>query len=285
MQKQIAILALAFVGVACQPQTASTTAGTVKNPNETEVSSDSGATVAALRANSPVASTQAILRQHDLAALWNDPHGTYQESPVLDGFLGNEHRRFALAINAAHREAKQPQLIHVVGKSRLKGITTPFTGTITVVRITDLADDNVAPGAASDPTNSLYTAKGLFHLQQGNSKAISKLEGEVYFDFMVDRHGKVDLITTIMPDLNNKFPARGCGMVVRGRRTNQATGEHQSVLLARDVFVIAPEIFADFGVGDRGTLVNPKYAKLGWNEAWENEEWWADSPKPSLSLY
>jgi hypothetical protein len=281
MQKQVVILALVCVGVACQPQTTSTTAVVMK---DAKALPDSSATVAPSRAISPAFSTLAILRQHDLAALWSDPHGTYQENPVLDGFLGNEHRRFALAISAAHREAKQPQLFRVVGKSRLNGVTTPFAGTITIVSITDLADDNVAPGEAADTTNRLYTAKGLCQFQQVASPVASNIKGEVYFDFMIDRRGKVDMITTIMTDPNNKFPVRGCGMVLRGQRTNQATGKQKPVLLARDVFVIAPEVFADFGVGDRGTLVNPKYAKLGWNEAWENNEWWADSPKPKLNL-
>jgi hypothetical protein len=226
----------------------------------------------------------AILRHHDLAALWGDPRGTYQQSPVLDGFLGDEHQRFALAINTVRQDKSQPQLFRATGKSRLNGVTTPFSGTITIVSITNLADDMVAPGEAADSTNSLYTAKGLFRFQPAATKTSSDLEGEVFFDFVLDKQGKVDMVTTIMTNPDDKFPAKGCGMVVRGQRTSRATGEQKTVLLARDVFVIAPEVFADFGVGDRGTLVNPKYAKLGWNEAWENEEWWADAPQPGLNM-
>ena len=227
---------------------------------------------------------RAILRRHDLAALWSDPHGTYQENPVLDGFLGAEHQRFALAINTVRQDARQPQLFRVTGKSRLNRVTTSFSGTITIVSIANLADDMVAPGESADSTNTLYTAKGLFRFQPAATKTPTDLAGEVFFDFMLDKQGKVDMVTTIMTNPDDKFPAKGCGMVVRGQYTSRATGKQKGLLLARDVFVIAPEVFADFGVGDRGTLVNPKYAKLGWNEAWENEEWWADSPKPGLNM-
>ena len=41
---------------------------------------------------------------------------------------------------------------------------------------------------------------------------------------------------------------------------------------------------ADLYLGERDVYINPKYAGLDWNEAWENDEWWADSPKPKLSL-
>ena len=54
--------------------------------------------------------------------------------------------------------------------------------------------------------------------------------------------------------------------------------------MSSDIFLLSPSLIKDFGIGDRGAQVNPKYAKLGWNELWENDEWWADSPKPKLSL-
>ena len=48
--------------------------------------------------------------------------------------------------------------------------------------------------------------------------------------------------------------------------------------------MVVPEALAKLGIGDRSEEVNPNLAELGWNEAWENDEWWADSPKPSLNL-
>jgi hypothetical protein len=40
----------------------------------------------------------------------------------------------------------------------------------------------------------------------------------------------------------------------------------------------------DLYIGERGETINPKYAGLDWSEAWENDEWWAKSPKPQLTL-
>lgn len=45
-----------------------------------------------------------------------------------------------------------------------------------------------------------------------------------------------------------------------------------------------PQALKSLRLGDRSEEINPNLAKLGWNEAWENDEWWATSPKSSLSL-
>ncbi|UOQ71238.1 hypothetical protein [Hymenobacter cellulosilyticus] len=41
---------------------------------------------------------------------------------------------------------------------------------------------------------------------------------------------------------------------------------------------MADELLGDFNVGGRIVEVNPKYARYGWNEYYENEEWWTTAP-------
>ena len=67
-------------------------------------------------------------------------------------------------------------------------------------------------------------------------------------------------------------------------RRNHTTRQVKTFVVPDNVFAAAPEVCKDFGIGDRSREINPKYAKPGWSELWENEEWWADSPKPKLSL-
>jgi hypothetical protein len=55
-------------------------------------------------------------------------------------------------------------------------------------------------------------------------------------------------------------------------------------LVGVDLEEISRDIVPDFNIGERGFMLNPKYAHLGWDKYWQNDEWWADSPQPSLNL-
>ena len=73
-------------------------------------------------------------------------------------------------------------------------------------------------------------------------------------------------------------------MLLRGNRRNVSTGQVKSFTVAPWVSAVAPDVFKDFMLDERMGEINPKYAKLGWKEFWTNDEWWADSPKPKLTL-
>ena len=60
------------------------------------------------------------------------------------------------------------------------------------------------------------------------------------------------------------------------------TGQRQPVAFANFYGAVVPHALEKLGLGDRGDEVNPHMARLGWAEEWENEEWWAKSPKPSF---
>lgn len=282
MNKLFAILVLAGVVNACQHSappaqvSVAPSAATARQPSL-------GPVPPAVAADTLARRTLTLLRRYDLTPFWNDPHGNFQPVPVLEGFLGKEHRRLGLAITNVRRDPAQPQVFWVTGKLRLRRVTTPFTGKLTINKISDLQDDMVGPGESADSTNYLYTASASFRFRPVGGQLAGEFVGQAYFDFVVPQRGSVYMVTTIMTHPDDTFPARGCGMVLRGHWV-AATGRQEPMLVAKDLFAISSEVFPDFGVGDRGTEVNPKYAHLGWNEAWENDEWWADSPKPRLNL-
>jgi hypothetical protein len=39
---------------------------------------------------------------------------------------------------------------------------------------------------------------------------------------------------------------------------------------------VTHQVMKRFDIGERGSHINPKYARVGWNSFWENKEWWAD---------
>jgi len=48
------------------------------------------------------------------------------------------------------------------------------------------------------------------------------------------------------------------------------------VLASQDLFIFANDILEDFSFGEREIEINKKYRALGWDNYWENEEWWND---------
>ena len=78
--------------------------------------------------------------------------------------------------------------------------------------------------------------------------------------------------------------ARTREFAFEGTWTEASTGKTQRVLWANEFAPVANAVLGDFDIGGRMATVNPKYRKYGWTEYFQNDEWWADSPKPALSL-
>lgn len=228
---------------------------------------------------------QTMLRQFDLSPLWVGDTAYADGYPVLTGFFGPDHYGISLIIDHAERDAREPALFHVRGRDRFRKVITPFEGTIRVRQIADFDSSYIMRSTIKDSVK-VYTATAAFTLRQApTGKQYGVFSGEAFVDFYVTNDGYYRAPEVLMEGIiDTNTPTLGSGRLLRGTWVNSLTGAKKPLLVAADVFVIAPEIFPDFGVGDRGTQVNPKYAKLGWSELWENEEWWAESPKLSLNL-
>ena len=246
-----------------------------------------------------------LLGEIDLSKLWQGDTQYRRENPTLQGFFGPDHYRFALAFTSVSRDAQHPEVYHVRGKCRYRKNIRPFEGTLTVRQIVDLdapwdydeftpqqQDSTLTQAAANDSAEARYErARRLSHpytlraelaIQEAAAPNSGVFRGEAVLNFHVTSLGRLDYVTA--PFVSKEVPANGSEMLVHGSRRNLTTREVKTFVVAADVFAAAPEVYKDFGIGDRGGEINPKYAKLGWNELWENDEWWADSPTPKLSL-
>lgn len=87
-----------------------------------------------------------------------------------------------------------------------------------------------------------------------------------------------------MMEASPKMPAKGAGLLYVGQWVSYQSKISKPLLLSGNVFITAPAALSNFSIGERDPSFNPKYARLGWNDYWANDEWWADSPKPNLSL-
>ncbi|GAB3868756.1 hypothetical protein GCM10028824_14530 [Hymenobacter segetis] len=230
-----------------------------------------------------------LVSQYNLANLWQGDTKDKQGNPALEGFFGPDHYRFALVFSQVRRDEQHPAIYHVQGKCHYRKNVRKFAGTLTMRQVQDLPRGYFfIAGAGSELLDTAaaqtYTARAQLQLTEENSDNSGLFEGEAILDFYtLAKSKKVDYVTAVM-GIDESMPTRGSGLLVRGNRLNRSTKQVKKFVISTDFFAAAPEVYKDFAIGDRGGEINPKYAKLGWNELWENEEWWADSPKPKLNL-
>lgn len=288
MKKLILLLAVALTGAACQHQTPAAAAA---NPAATSPPHplDQPLPLLFAAADTLDAPMRALVRQHNLAPLWQGDADERKENPVLEGFFGPDHYRFAFVFNEVRRDARQPELFHVRGKCRYRKNIRPFTGTLTLRTIVALPDTNFQQMREADlgiaaGSVKTYTAKARLQLREEKQENSGLFEGEALLDFSVTTDHHLGYVTSVSGGLETINPTRGSGVLLRGKRRNVSTGEVKSFVVAASALSASPDIYQDFVIGDRGDEINPRYAKLGWNNLWANEEWWHDSAKPSLSL-
>ena len=244
-----------------------------------------------------------LLSENDLSKLWQGATKERRQDPTLQGFFGPDPYRFALAFTNVVRDSQHPEIYHVQGKCRYRKNIRPFEGTLTVRQIADLdaawdydeftpqeqdsmrteaaaADSNMARHERARRLSHPYTLRAELQIQEKQAENSGTFLGEAILNFYVASSKRLGYVAA--PFVTKGAPANGSALLLHGLRRNVTTRQVKSFVVSDDVFAAAPEVYKDFGIGDRGGEINPKYAKLGWNELWRNEEWWASSPKPSL---
>ena len=228
-----------------------------------------------------------LLERHDLSNFWRG-QDSQEEMPPLDGFFGPDYRRISFAFISLRRDSRNPALYHVTGKTRLRQTVTPFTGEVRITSVIRLRPDKHQPDVLwheldVDSLGKVYSATATFAFREDSAAAgAGQYVGTSYLDFCLTLGQPAQLARPY--GTVAAMPTKGTGILYRGHWTNYYTNQVKALLLSSEVAKIAPVALIDFTIGDRDATFNPKYAKLGWNEYWANDEWWADSPKPKLSL-
>ncbi|MGI4875070.1 MAG: hypothetical protein ACRYFX_28280 [Janthinobacterium lividum] len=296
MNKLPLYLVLALTGTACQPQATSTptTAATAPAAQpvavalKTNGASTPGAAVAPGRL--------ALLRRYNVApllqSLTNDGDTALQ---VQNGFFGPAGYRIEMALTRM-QPTGQPGVFEVQGKSRYKKVITPFSGTISITQVVEqpqysaqeiqeiakAQEEGDLTKYLTEQNNQpdMYTAIGTFELREdATQRGAGVYRGTVALDFRVEDG------TVLQESRTENTLTQGGAVKYAGTWTNNATGRVQPVVWVQEIINYrGPQVFKDFIVGSREIDFNPKYARLGWNTYWQNDEWWADAPKPTAAL-
>ena len=284
MKKHLPIVAPFLLGLSmagCHSQSAHTVAA---------VSAPGVSARSALAAEQPITAAlpQAVpdslrlLQTLDLAPLWMREDDGKPAKSAMDGFYGADQYHIAFYFDSVQRDARQPALYHVWGRDRYKHITTPFAGTCTITRLLPLADTVSMKDSQTAPA---YSALATFTLREDPStKGAGTYNGQAYLDFCLDRAGQPVQCEFMDMDAGAGNPTKGVGLLFRGEWRSNNTGQTKPVAWASWYGAVVPDALRKLGLGERGEEVNPKLARYGWGEKWENDEWWADSPKPSMNL-
>jgi len=300
-----AIMSLLVLGLAaCQSRPGPTITeqySTVETPKTASITPNELLAVSAsyfTAADTLPAQAKAMLQQINLSELWRSFNNTDPKPLILEGFFGPDHYRFEVVFTQVRRDNKQPEVYHVEGKTHYRKNVRPFSGTLIIRQLADLNaswdyDDFVPAQTELLPPDTVearyerarqqshpYTARAELQLKEALTPDSGIFMGEAILNFFVTDTHRIGYV--VEPVLNPQHPAGGAAILLRGSRLNQSTRQIKQFVVASDKFAAAPDIYQDFGVGERSHQVSPKYAHLGWNEEWQNEEWWTDSPKATL---
>lgn len=267
MKKLIRLLSLGLVATACQSH--STAPQEAKRPRPAAAAPGAPADT--------TAAVLALLRQVDLTTAWRGARNA-----AMDGFYGPDNYRISFYTDSLWRDERWPNVFHFRGRDRYKRTITPFTGTLTVTRLAPLPD---TVGLEHRLGERAYSAFASFVLRgDSTARGAGRCTGRAALDFQVNARNQAVAASFDGPDLGEGNPTKGCGQVYRGTWQDDRTGQRQPVAWAAFYGVIVPAVLRDMGLGERGDEVDPRLARYGWNTIMENDEWWAKSPKPGLSL-
>jgi hypothetical protein len=269
---KIPLFFLALAATACQPQTEATTAkaapAAVSKPR---VSAQQVASV------SPT-----LLQQVDLSYAWSNATAEAKGNPTMEGFYGPDHYRISFCFSKVRRDSLHPEQYHIWGINRYKKVITPFEGTCTVTRFAALPD--TAEMENSSKVRA-YTAFAEYTLREDpKTKGAGVYSGKAMLDFCVNSRNQARQATFTGIDLGLDNPTKGSGLLFQGIWQDNRTGRQQPASWSSNFLVIVPEALEKIGLGSRGDTIYPELAKYGWNEWYENDEWWAKSSKPSFNL-
>ena len=283
MKKLFCLLALA-ASPACQPAAPATADAPAKASAPAAQAAPAAPAAPAPADTALPAATLALLRQHNLAPLWRGQQRAAAPDQPLEGFYGPPHYRISFYFSQVTRDPARPDLFHVTGLDRYKKVITPFSGTIMVRELRPFTKGMFLDAAPADSAAPAYTAVARFALAEDPAtKGAGNYTGQALLDFYLDSRQQLQLAVS-HPMASELNPTRGAGLIFRGWHVSNQTGRRRAVAFSTDFSMVVPEALQKLGIGDRSEEVNPNLARLGWAEAWENDEWWARSPKPSLSL-
>ncbi|GAA4047888.1 hypothetical protein GCM10022409_37780 [Hymenobacter glaciei] len=224
-----------------------------------------------------------LVQNRQFANLWRN-----QASPnppgvtPMEGFFGPDRYRISFALTHIRPDSLDPLALQVTGKSRFKEAVVPFSGVLQLRDLTPLKRASLTNTSVQDSLLRTYTAKAHFIFRQAPTQShTGTFEGTGILEFYITKGGSISFVQTATEE-----PEGGTlALLYKGKWTEYHTNHQKELLLGRDYEAVGWGVLEAFTIGARGENVNPKYAKLGWDRYWENDEWWTGVKSPSTESH
>ncbi|MBO2011660.1 hypothetical protein [Hymenobacter negativus] len=219
------------------------------------------------------AARQAFLARTNLGKLWQH-HAQSGTEDVLNGCFGYDGRRLEFVFTTVQADAKSPGRYLVAGKFRCYGDVTPFRGSIELQQVQRLTTDLAAPTEITEAKAPTYCATGSFALQATSQRGLGgQFNGRLALDFTLTPSNQARLA----PYTTNPATRNG-GLLFDGQWRENATTETTVPAIWKQGIAVTQQVLSRFQIGERDVFINPQYARVGWDNFWKNEEWWAEKP-------
>ena len=216
------------------------------------------------------AARHALLARANLGRLWQHQPQSGPED-VLNGCFGYDGRRLEFVFLSVQPDAHSPGRYLVAGKFRCYGDVTPFRGSIEVQQVQRLPAEAEAYNTYAPSTAPTYCATGSFALHSTNCHGLGgQFSGRIALDFQVSPSQRAVLIE----NTTNPVTRRG-GLLFEGAWREDAAGAAVPAVWKQGV-AVTHQVLSRFQIGERDVVINPKYARVGWNSFWKNDEWWTE---------
>ena len=218
------------------------------------------------------ATRNALLARTNLGRLWQHQPQSGPED-VLNGCFGHDGRRLEFVFTTVQADAKSPGRYFVAGKFRCYGDVTPFRGSIELQQVLRLpAEVRVITADYDVSAAPTYCATGGFALRATSSHGLGgQFTGRVALDFQLGPSQRAYLME------NTQNPAtRNGGLLFDGVWRDDAASEATVPAVWKQGIAVTRQVLTRFEIGERDSHINPKYARVGWNNFWKNDEWWVE---------
>jgi hypothetical protein len=217
------------------------------------------------------AARNALLTRTNLGKLWRHQPQSGTED-VLNGCYGYDGRRIEFVFTSVQADAKSPGRYLVAGKFRCYGDVTPFRGSVEVQQVQRLPTEQAAYSEYDKDETPIYCATGSFALRATSSHGLGgEFNGRVALDFKLTPSHRAELVT-----YTSNPATRNGGLLFDGAWREDATSEITVPVIWKQGIAATRQIMTRFEIGNRDSHINPKYARVGWNNFWKNDEWWVE---------
>ncbi|GAB3572813.1 hypothetical protein [Hymenobacter daeguensis] len=217
------------------------------------------------------AARNALLARAGLGRLWQHQAQSGSED-VLNGCFGYDGRRIEFVFTTVQPDAQSLGRYLVAGQFRCYGDVTPFRGSVEVQQVQLLPTELAAYAGYEQTKTPAYCATGSFALRATSSHGLGgQFTGRVALDFKLNAGNRAELLT-----YTSNPATRNGGLLFDGVWREDAAAETTVPAIWKQGIAVTRQILTRFEIGERDSHINPRYARVGWNSFWQNDEWWAE---------